>query len=152
MPNPDEQLVARALLAVHELAAQTNAAIAPVLERHRLTEVTAHLLWLLDPQRESSSMTALAERMHCSASNVTFLSRQLEDRGLAHRVRSARDLRQRDLLLTERGIAARQELVDRIVRDSPWARLDDRDLRSLATVVSGAMAGDVGEAAADGTV
>ena len=69
--------------------------------------------------------------MRCAPSNVTFLSHQLEDRGLARREPSARDRRQRVIRLTDAGADVRAELVREVGRRSPLAQLDDDGLRTL---------------------
>lgn len=122
---------AEVLLAMHDVVARTDAAVAPLLVEHGLTPATAHLLWLVDPAAAPPSMKALAEQLGCAPSNVTFLSQHLETRGLAFRTPSTADRRQRVLGLTDAGVAARAAVVEQVARHSPLAALDDAALDAV---------------------
>src|SRR4051794_9744936 len=88
-------------------------------------------LWQLDPALGPLSRRALAERLHCDPSNVTFLADRLEQRRLVSRARSADDRRITVLSLTPAGIAARERLIAALAESSLFSDLTRADRRQL---------------------
>ncbi len=92
------------------------------------------------------SMSALAEKLHCDASNVTGLADRLESRGLVERGPHPSDRRVKQLTLTTEGSDLIRTLNSRIWRDSPvGTALDEADqlqLRDLLRKALGEHKGD----------
>lgn len=124
------------MLATYEVTRQTDDRIAGVLAAHGLTPVTAFALWAVDPDGPPPTMRTLAERMHCNASNLTYICDQLVRAGLAERRNAADDRRQRVLVLTDAGRDARSRVVGAVLRESPLAVLPEGDLRQLVAMLS----------------
>lgn len=118
--------------AVHEISMVTNTRLEPVLSRLRLTYQTAQALWAVDPDLPAPPMRVVAERLHCNASNLTFIAKQLEDRGYAARRRDPRDGRSSVLELTAAGVRARGEVIAAALEATPFAALRPEELRVLA--------------------
>lgn len=131
-----DQFLSDALLAVYDVVAGTNDAIAPTLNEYGLTAKTAHLLWVVDPNQPAPSMRVLAERTHCTPQNVTFMCQQLESRGLVQRRSQAGDQRQRVVELTPRGREARASLLTHLSHSSPLAGMDARSLHRLIQLLT----------------
>lgn len=66
------------------------------------------------------SMKELSLRLGCDASFVTAIVDQLEKHGLARREPSLRDRRSKNIVLTDHGIAARDQLTREITARMPW--------------------------------
>ncbi len=114
-----------------ELSLANQARLIASLEEVDLTFPQAHALRLLDPDRPLS-MSEIAERLVCDASNVTGISDRLEARGLLERGPSPNDRRIKVLTLTDEGRALHQQLWRRLMQHSPVARgLDDHEQRTL---------------------
>lgn len=124
--------VGRALLAVYEAVARTDAAVLPALEEYGISTATAHLLWLIDPDEPGPTMRVAAARAGCTPQNVTYMCQQLERRELAMRMPSPADQRQRVIELTDRGREAREAIAVLVEARSPFARMSIADLRRLA--------------------
>lgn len=131
------QQLSEALFAVYDIVARTDDVLAPVLREFGITAATAHLLWAIDPDEPAPSMRTAAERTHCTPQNVTFLCRQLEARGLVARLESSTDRRQRVIVLTPAGRAARDEIVSLVSTDSPLAGTPVATLEQIATLLRG---------------
>lgn len=123
--------------AVHEISMVTNTRLEPVLGRLRLTYQTAQALWAIDPELPAPPMRVVAERLHCNASNLTFIAKQLEDRGYAERRRDPRDGRSSVLVLTEEGERVRGEVIAAALEATPFAALPPGELRILAERLTG---------------
>src|SRR5690242_4427400 len=121
MTSPD---LAAAVAANHELFLLTSDRLGEVFAEHRLTPATAHALWVIDPEEPPPSMKAMAERLYCNASNLTFVTNQLVDRGLAERAIDPADRRSRVLTLTDRGCRVRAEIIRATLNRTPFAALD----------------------------
>ncbi|MGM1060398.1 MarR family winged helix-turn-helix transcriptional regulator [Saccharothrix sp. Mg75] len=119
----------------------TGDRIADVLAEHGLTHATAQALWAIDPDEDPPPMKAMAERLHCNAPNLSFVTNQLADRGLVERVADPRDRRSRVLVLTDEGRRVRAEVVRAALRHTPLAGLDDADLKALAAILDRALRG-----------
>lgn len=122
--------------AVHEISMVTSTRLEPLLARLRLTQQTAQALWAIDPDREAPPMRVVAQRLHCNASNVTFIAKQLEERGYVVRRRDPRDGRSSVLVLTPEGERARGEVVDEALALTPFAALSSAELATLADVLT----------------
>lgn len=76
------------------------------------------------------SMKELAKRMGCDASFVTAVADNLEFHGLVRREPSARDRRVKNLVLTEEGIATKEQLMRELAVRMPWCEaLDESERR-----------------------
>lgn len=137
MENDRARNMSDALFAVYDVVARTNDALEPVLRKFGITAATAHLLWVIDPESPPPSMSAAAERTHCTPQNVTFLCHQLETRGLVTRKPSPTDLRQRVIELTSDGRAARMAIAKLASTGSPLANLQSSDLKKITELLSG---------------
>ncbi|QFZ21105.1 MarR family winged helix-turn-helix transcriptional regulator [Saccharothrix syringae] len=125
----------------HEVFMLTGDRIAAVLADHGLTQATAQALWAIDPDEDPPSMKAMADRLHCNAPNLSFVTNQLTGRGLVERVADPRDRRSRVLVLTDEGRRVRTEVVRAVLERTPFAALDDADLKALATILDRALRG-----------
>jgi DNA-binding MarR family transcriptional regulator len=76
-----------------------------------LSEAQCHVLRELDPEAPIA-MCRVAEALGCDPSNVTGIVRRLEERKLVERRADERDRRVKQLVLTLRGRALRQQLLD----------------------------------------
>jgi DNA-binding MarR family transcriptional regulator len=71
-------------------------------------------------------MKELAQRIGCDASFVAAVADALERHGLARRAPSERGRRAKHLVLTEDGIAAKEQLMRELATKMPWCcALDD---------------------------
>lgn len=68
---------------------------------------------------ESQPMRGLADKLVCDASYVTGLVDSLEQLGLVERNPDKFDRRIKNLVLTEKGINTRRELISRLSEESP---------------------------------
>jgi DNA-binding MarR family transcriptional regulator len=133
------------LAVAHEIAGllfrvteQTRHVFESAARRFELTPPQARALLELD---SPTSMRAVAEALHCDASNITGIADRLEARGLVSRQIDPADRRIKALVLTPRGRRARTELED-AVRSSPaMAGLTEAErlaLRDLLGKIAGA--------------
>jgi MarR family transcriptional regulator, organic hydroperoxide resistance regulator len=122
-------------LAAYELHARVEACLHDVLTELDLTIALADALWHLDPAGGALSRRALAERLRCHPSNVTFLADRLERDGLISRVRATHDRRANALTLTPPGIAARKRLVAAIAESSIFGGLTMEEQRQLTALL-----------------
>jgi DNA-binding MarR family transcriptional regulator len=93
----------------------------------------------LDPDNPIP-MSALAAALHCDNSNVTGLVDGLEAQGLVERRPGEHDRRVRMLVVTERGAAVRNRLVE-VVQEVPpeLATLSAADQRALRDILRRAL-------------
>jgi DNA-binding MarR family transcriptional regulator len=122
--------------ATHDIWMRTNHLTAEALAEHGLTAATFQALWVIDPDEPPPSMKVMAERLYCNAPNLTFLTNQLVDRGLAERAVDPDDRRSRVLVLTAKGRKVREELVRTALEKTPLAALTESELRQLAALLS----------------
>jgi MarR family transcriptional regulator, organic hydroperoxide resistance regulator len=119
--------------------------------RNRLQEAGAAIgvspgllkvLFFLEPD-EAVRMGDLAEHLSCDASYVTNLADALEERGLAERHPHPTDRRVKTLVLSEAGVAAKQQLFDLLYQPPPefdvLSAAEQRELRDLLRKVAGAV-------------
>lgn len=133
-------VMADAVRAAFELTNRMSDMVRPVLARHGLTFNTAYALWAIEPEEPAPSMKVLAERIHCNASNLTFLCDQLEPRGYVRRVPSPSDKRLRVVELTDAGRLARADVGESLLGSTPLGQLDTAALvqfRDLLCVALG---------------
>ncbi len=81
-----------------------------IMRRLGLTPGDAKALASLEPG-EGRPMGALAEEWTCDASNATWMVDRLEQRGLVERRPDASDRRLKMVVLTDLGVATKQELL-----------------------------------------
>ncbi len=106
--------------------------VAGVLDELNLTEPLADALWQLNPADGHLPRRALAERLHCDPSNVTFLVDRLEERGLAERVDNLADRRVKAIALTPTGRAVRDRLIAATADSPVFAQLTRDQQQQLA--------------------
>jgi MarR family transcriptional regulator, organic hydroperoxide resistance regulator len=130
-------------LAFGEVCGLVNA-LAQAIDRHTrqvsdkfgLTSAQAVALRELPEPR---TLRELAQRMHCEASNATFVADRLEALGLLERRPHPTDRRAKLLHLTPEGAALRKKVIKQLGVDSPVGRLTEeeqvtlRDLLARAT-------------------
>jgi DNA-binding MarR family transcriptional regulator len=113
---------------------------AEAARRVGLTMASIKALMTLEPGREIP-MRALADELHCDASNVTQLVDTLEAPGYVERVPSPTDRRVKLLRITTLGGKARAEVIDALHRPPAcFAALSGREQAELARLLTKAMA------------
>ncbi|MFJ4767966.1 MarR family winged helix-turn-helix transcriptional regulator [Streptomyces uncialis] len=85
------------------------------------------------------TMRELAERMSCEPSNATFVVDKLEKRELLERRPHPTDRRAKRLVLTPRGTALREQLLELLGEDSPLARLTQEERATLQRLLERAV-------------
>ncbi|MFI0351089.1 MarR family winged helix-turn-helix transcriptional regulator [Actinomadura sp. 9N407] len=85
------------------------------------------------------SMKAMAERLHCSAPNLTFMANQLADRGLVERAVDPADRRSRVLILTAKGRRVRDEIIRAAQENNPLGTLSTRELQQFTALLNRAL-------------
>ena len=128
-----------AVAATYDIWMRTVDLTGPALAEHRLTAATFQALWAIDPAGPPPSMKVMAERLYCNASNLTFVTNQLVDRGLVERTVDPADRRSRVLALTAKGRQVRDEVLRTTLEKSPLAALRDSELRQLTTLLNRAL-------------
>jgi DNA-binding MarR family transcriptional regulator len=100
------------------------------------------------------TMKELAQTLGCDASFVTSIADSLERRGLARREPSQRDRRSKNLVLTEQGIAMRDEIITQTAQRMPWGNALDTTERTclLAMLIKMVRAARAGGAAGTGEI
>ncbi|TWV34938.1 MarR family transcriptional regulator [Streptomyces misionensis] len=89
---------------------------------------------------EPRTLRELARRMHCEASNATFVADRLEALGLLERRAHPTDRRAKLLHLTPAGASLRKRVVKRLGTDSPVSRLSDDEQATLTALLRRAVA------------
>lgn len=80
-------------------------------------------------------LNALAGALHCDASYMTAIADRLEERGLARRRVAPHDRRVKELVLTQRGIEARDRIrASFLVAPPGFDALSDEDLEALRRI------------------
>ena len=106
-----------------------------------LTDPLANFVWLLDPAADPVPLRQLADRLHCAPSNVTLMSAQLEEKGLAERRAHPADGRVRTLVLTPAGQEVRSRLLEHVQQRSPLTALTAEQQRQLQELLAVVLAG-----------
>jgi DNA-binding MarR family transcriptional regulator len=70
-------------------------------------------------------MKELSQRLGCDASFVTVIVDALEKHGLARREPSQRDRRSKNVVLTDRGIEVREQIMKEVTARMPWGNALD---------------------------
>lgn len=100
-----------------------------------LTVAQATLLRMMNPEAPVP-MSGLATALACHASNVTGLVDRLEEQGLVTRQASESDRRVKNIVLTPKGIEARDMLFSEIFAPPPeLARLSEAELVQLEALL-----------------
>ncbi|MFC7304407.1 MarR family winged helix-turn-helix transcriptional regulator [Streptomyces monticola] len=130
-------------LAERELCGLVNGLAQQIAEHVR---VCAAALDLTAPQatalRELSgpmTMRELSGRMGCEPSNATFVVDRLEKQDLIERRPHPTDRRARQLVLTAKGGALRERLLELLSGESPLAALTPRQRRTLHELLQRAL-------------
>lgn len=93
----------------------------------------------LEPGRELP-MSALADSLHCDASNVTGIVDRLESRGLIERRASPEDRRVKMIAVTDEGQRLREQIAARMNEPpAPVAGLSATDQRALRDILARAL-------------
>jgi DNA-binding MarR family transcriptional regulator len=100
-----------------------------------LTQPLADALWQLDPELGAMSRRALAERLHCDPSNVTFLVDRLAERELVSRERARDDRRVQALALTPAGVRVRRRLIATLADSPLFSNLSRQEQEQLASLL-----------------
>jgi DNA-binding MarR family transcriptional regulator len=99
-----------------------------------LSPMQLKMIQTLEPGAELP-MSALADELHCDASNVTGIVDRLEERGLIERRPDPADRRVKRLALTDAGARLRVRMLDRLheppAQLSRLSRAEQRTLRDL---------------------
>jgi DNA-binding MarR family transcriptional regulator len=91
---------------------------------------------------EPVPMSDLAGVLRCDASNVTGLTDRLETRGLVERRPAPHDRRVRHLVLTDAGLALREQVAARLEEPPPgFAELTADEARTLRDLLKKVVAG-----------
>jgi DNA-binding MarR family transcriptional regulator len=109
-----------------------------MLETAAAFELSPPQMWALRHLEPGTPlpMSALAELLHCDNSNVTGIVDRLESRGLVERRPAAHDRRVKHLVVTEEGIALREQVGARMNQPPPgFERLTAEEQRRLATLL-----------------
>jgi DNA-binding MarR family transcriptional regulator len=110
-----------------------------IASEFELTPMQMLALKSLEPGRELP-MSALADSLHCDASNVTGIVDRLESRALLERRSSPEDRRVKVLAVTEEGQRLRERIAERM-GEPPAALvdLDEADKRALRDILQRAL-------------
>jgi len=125
--------VIEGVFALHE---RLRGDVATVLEELGLTSSVADALWAVDPNEPPPSRRALARRLHCDPSNVTFLADRLEQHGLIERISDNDDRRVKALKLTRAGVEARAKFATALLEALGSYGFTEQDQRQLAKLLS----------------
>lgn len=113
-----------------ELVGRMHQHFASVAGELGLTPPQMGVLKVLD---DPSPMGRLASELHCDASNVTWMTDRLEERGLVERTQDPLDRRVKRLALTEAGRELRGKMEERLHAGIPGLeRLGRSDRQTLA--------------------
>jgi DNA-binding MarR family transcriptional regulator len=120
-----------ALEAIYEVVMATIARAEPALAELGLTMSTTYALWAIDPDEPAPSMKAVAQRLRCSASSLTFTSDRLVKLGYITRTEDPTNRRSRVLSLTSTGQTARKAALSALEEACPLLRLSDGERQGL---------------------
>jgi len=100
-------------------------------------DLTPPQLGVLKHLVEPIPMSRLAGEMHCDASNITWMTDRLEERGLVERRPDPLDRRVKQLVLTEAGQRLRRQIDRRLGTKFPGLdRLSGEERQTLARLLS----------------
>ena len=111
---------------------------AMVLASQELGVTPGHVKALLELEPDQPRpMGALADSMHCDASNATWLVDRLEERGLVERGTVPTDRRVKTVVLTPLGVKTRAAVIERLHEPPPdLLALDREDLEELRAALA----------------
>ncbi|MCU1452308.1 MAG: Transcriptional regulator, MarR family [Acidimicrobiales bacterium] len=116
------------------------------LEASDLPMSPGHLLMCLD---EPTPMNALARRLGFDASHITSIIDRLEERGLIDRQADPHDRRVKLITINERGLATREQILDRLVVTlPPFSHLSSDQRVQLRDLLGAAVRGQPAKAPA----
>jgi DNA-binding MarR family transcriptional regulator len=125
-----------ALEAIYEIVMATTEQAEPALAELGLTMSTTYALWAIDPDEPAPTMKAVAQRLRCNASSLTFTSDRLVKLGYITRTEDPANRRFRVLALTPAGRTARQAALDALNEACPLIRLSDDEHEDLLNLLS----------------
>lgn len=100
-------------------------------------DLTPPQLGVLKHLDEPIPMSHLAGEMHCDASNITWMTDRLEQRGLVERRPDPLDRRVKQLVLTEAGRRLRRQIDRRLGTQFPGLdRLSGEERQTLAGLLT----------------
>ena len=108
--KPKTELAAEVWRRMFDFLMSSRSGREVILRRLGLTPGDAKALHSLTPG-EGRPMGALAEEWTCDASNATWMVDRLEERGLVERRSMPTDRRVKMVVLTDRGVATKEELL-----------------------------------------
>jgi DNA-binding MarR family transcriptional regulator len=132
MPLPPRS----ALEAIYEIVMATTQRAGPSLAELGLTMPTTYALWAIDPDEPAPTMKAVAQRLRCNASSLTFLCDRLLKLGYITRAENPANRRFRVLSLTPTGRIARQSALDALTAACPLNSLSEAEHKNLLGVLS----------------
>lgn len=116
-----------------ELIGRMHQRFASVAAELGLTPPQMGVLKTLD---DRTPMSRLASEMRCDASNITWMTDRLEERGLVERVSDPRDRRVKLLVLTEAGRRMRRDIERRLRSRLPGLdRLSAEERKTLGRLL-----------------
>ncbi|MET7328713.1 MarR family transcriptional regulator [Nonomuraea sp. NPDC005650] len=107
-----------------------------IRERAGSLDLTAAQAVALRELSGPMTMRDLADRMSCEPSNATFVVDRLEEQGIVERRPHPGDRRAKQLVLTARGAALRERLMDLLTEASPLARLTSEEQTTLSELLT----------------
>ncbi len=122
-------------LRLQELVLRINDDFVPFAKEEGLTLITAHALWNVHAGRTDLTMSELAARLGCNASNTTFIVKQLEAHGFVERASDPADGRRKFVELTNAGASVRKRLGQALTSVSPLRKLTREERASLIRVL-----------------
>ncbi len=122
----DEELNARVMDALIELVKHLGTLGHSIGAEFGLNGSDALALHKID---SPLSMKELSLRLGCDASFVTAIADSLEKHELARREPSQRDRRSKNIVLTEHGIAVRDQVMSEVTARMPWCNALDMSER-----------------------
>ena len=125
-----------ALEAIYEIVMATTHQAEPALVELGLTMSTTYALWAIDPDEPAPTMKAVAQRLRCNASSLTFISDRLVKLGYINRTEDPTNRRFRVLSLTPTGRTARQAALDALDEACPLVRLSDDEHEKLLRLLA----------------
>jgi DNA-binding MarR family transcriptional regulator len=123
------------------IAAERPPRFPAVAQEFDLSPMQLKMMQALAPGVELP-MSALAEELHCDASNVTGIVDRLEERGLIERRPDPTDRRVKRLAITAIGAQTRERMLARLYEPpAQLERLSRAELRALRDLLDKALAG-----------
>jgi DNA-binding MarR family transcriptional regulator len=150
--NPSKEAIALAYrigLGSYALQAALRRHAQDVLAEVDLPVALADAVCQLDPDVGPLPRGALAERLNCDPSNVTFIADRLEERGLVKRAVSGTDRRVKALVLTPAGVKVRKKVIASFADAPALRRLTAAEKRQLADLLERSTADETGFRHAD---